>query len=68
MNKPGKRCEEIVKFIIKSEAVVFKELNTKTLAKMYGVNRSYLSRTFKKFTRSAPTVRSAKKITWILFL
>ena len=49
MNKPQKRCEEIVKFIIKSKADVFKELNIKTLAENYGLNRSYLSRTFKKY-------------------
>ena len=49
MNKIQKRCEEIVKFIIKSEADVFKELNIKTLAKTYGLNRFYLSRTFKKY-------------------
>ena len=47
--KPKKRCEEIVNFLIKSEPTVFKELNTKRLAKMYCVNRSYLSRTFKKY-------------------
>ena len=49
MNKPQERCEEIVNQIIKSEPGVFKDLNTKTLAKQYGVHRSYLSRTFKKY-------------------
>lgn len=49
MNKPQKRTEEVVDFLIQCEPTVFKELNTKTLAKIYGVNRSYLSKTFKKY-------------------
>lgn len=49
MNKPQERCEDIVKYIIKSDPGVFKDLNTKKLASMFDVNRSYLSRTFKKF-------------------
>ena len=49
MKIPEKRCEEIVDHLIKSEPILFKELNTKTLAKMFGVHRSYLSRTFKKY-------------------
>jgi AraC family transcriptional regulator len=49
MNKAQKRIEDIVKFIIKSEANVFKELNIKTFAEKYGLNIFYLSRTFKKY-------------------
>ncbi len=48
MNKPQKKSEDIVNNLIKSEPGVFKDLNTKRMAKIYGVNRSYLSRTFKK--------------------
>lgn len=48
MNKPQTRSEEIVNYLIKSDTI-FKELNTKKMASMFGVNRSYLSRTFKKY-------------------
>jgi AraC-like DNA-binding protein len=49
MNKPQKRCEEIVNYLIKSDHTVFKDLNIKKLASLFGVNRSFLSRTFKKY-------------------
>lgn len=51
MNRPKERCEEIVSIIIKSEPAFFKELNTKTLAKMYGIHRIYLSKTFKQYQK-----------------
>ncbi len=49
MNTPQNRCEEVVKFIIECEPNVFKELNVKTLARKYGVDRCHLSRSFKKY-------------------
>jgi YesN/AraC family two-component response regulator len=49
INKPKKRCEDIVDFFIKSDSAL-KELNIKTLAAKYGLNRSYLVRSFKKYT------------------
>ena len=48
LTKPQKRCEDIVDFLIKSDSAI-RELNIKTLAKMYGLNRTYLARTFKKY-------------------
>lgn len=48
MNNPKKRCEEIINYLIKSNPNVFKDINTKRLAKINCVSRSYLSRTFKK--------------------
>jgi two-component system response regulator YesN len=48
ITNPQKRCEEIVKYIISSDHWVFKDLNTGKLAARFDVNRSYLSKTFKK--------------------
>jgi two-component system response regulator YesN len=48
MTRHEKICEDIIKIILNCDLKILKELNCKTLAKIYGKDRSYLSRIFKE--------------------
>ena len=48
MIKKEKICEEIIMIIFECDLSILIELNCKTLANIYGLDRSYLSRIFKE--------------------
>jgi AraC-like DNA-binding protein len=48
MARHEKMCEDIITIILDCERKILKELNCKTMAKIYGKDRSYLSRIFKE--------------------
>ena len=52
MTKKERTCEELIMLILKCDLKILRELNCKTLANIYGVNRSYISRIFNECKRS----------------
>jgi two-component system response regulator YesN len=70
MTRHGKICDDIIKIILYCDLKILGELNCKTLAKIYGKDRSYLSRIFKEFQGIylRDSIKRLKLLRCILFM
>jgi two-component system response regulator YesN len=70
MTRHGKICDDIIKIILYCDLKILGELNCKTLAKIYGKDRSYLSRIFKECRGSylGEVIKHLRLLRCVLFM